>query len=118
MAKIFPEYIPKPIRNDYEEACAIVESSPKASATLSRRCLQGMIRDFWNISGKANLYQEIDAIKEKVDRIIDVDTNEAETLIDLIEMVLEEWYIRDHKKKERIAKTIGIGNNKRFEKKS
>ncbi|MCB1884663.1 MAG: DUF4145 domain-containing protein [Geminicoccaceae bacterium] len=24
--------------------------SPKASATLSRRCLQSMIRDFWTIS--------------------------------------------------------------------
>lgn len=44
--KHFPEYIPQTIRQDYEEACAIITLSPKASATLSRRCLQGMIRDF------------------------------------------------------------------------
>src|SRR5215472_1405790 len=41
-----PDYVPEPIRNDYHEACRIVNLSPKASATLSRRCLQGMIRDF------------------------------------------------------------------------
>lgn len=45
-AKTFPDYIPEPLRNDYEEAMAILELSPKASATLSRRCLQGIIRDF------------------------------------------------------------------------
>lgn len=41
-----PEYIPEQIRQDYEEACLIAELSPKASATLSRRCIQSMIRDF------------------------------------------------------------------------
>ena len=38
-ARVFPEYVPKPIRQDYEEACDILDRSPKASATLSRRCL-------------------------------------------------------------------------------
>ena len=46
-AKVFPDYIPQQIREDYVEASKIKELSPKASATLSRRCLQGMIRDFW-----------------------------------------------------------------------
>ena len=41
----FPEYIPKQIRDDYEEACSIINNSPKAAATLLRRCLQGMIHD-------------------------------------------------------------------------
>ena len=54
-AKQFPTYIPLSIREDYEEACAIVSLSPKASATLSRRCLQGMIRDFWNIKKTTSL---------------------------------------------------------------
>lgn len=39
LAKQFPDYIPKAIRQDYEESCAIINLSPKASATLSRRCL-------------------------------------------------------------------------------
>ena len=30
----FPDYIPLAIRKDYEEACSIVDLSPKASATL------------------------------------------------------------------------------------
>ena len=39
-AKQFPDYIPQAIRSDYEEASSIVNLSPKASATLSRRYLQ------------------------------------------------------------------------------
>ncbi len=42
----YPDYIPEQIRRDYEEASSILELSPKAAATLLRRCLQGMIRDF------------------------------------------------------------------------
>lgn len=64
--RVLPKYVPKPIVQDYEEACLIAESSPKASATLARRCLQGMIRDFWGIA-KGKLSQEIDAIQDKVD---------------------------------------------------
>lgn len=119
-AKQFPEYIPEQIRNDYHEACAIVNLSPKASATLSRRCLQGMIHDFWEIKLK-NLNHEITALKEKIDPnlwnaidslrelgnigahmeadvnvIIDIDSNEAETLINLIELLIKEWYINRH----------------------
>jgi hypothetical protein len=45
-AKVFPDYVPEAIRADYTEACRIVALSPKAAATLARRALQGMIRDF------------------------------------------------------------------------
>ena len=65
-SKTFPTYIPKPILDDYYEACLIVNDSPKASATLSRRCLQGMIRDFWNVT-KQRLIDEIEAIKGQID---------------------------------------------------
>src|SRR5690606_24945700 len=61
-AKVMPDYVPKPIVEDYQEACRIRYLSPKASATLARRCLQGMIRDFHKIS-KATLKQEIDALE-------------------------------------------------------
>jgi Domain of unknown function (DUF4145) len=66
-AKPFPDYIPEALRNDYQEACLIKTKSPKASATLSRRCLQGMIRDFWGVKDKNNLYQEIQSIKDEID---------------------------------------------------
>jgi hypothetical protein len=60
-----PDYIPEPLREDYIEACQIRELSPKAAATLIRRCLQGMIRDFCGISGKT-LFLEISELKRRV----------------------------------------------------
>jgi Domain of unknown function (DUF4145) len=64
-AKPQPDYIPQAIRDDYYEACAIRDLSPKASATLTRRCLQGMIRDFCSIS-KKRLIDEINALRALV----------------------------------------------------
>lgn len=58
--------VPAPLVKDYEEACAIQTASPKASATLSRRCLQGMIRDFCGIR-KRTLAAEIAELKKQVD---------------------------------------------------
>lgn len=136
LAKQFPEYVPEAVRNDYEEACAIVNLSPKASATLSRRCLQGMIRDFFQIS-KKNLYDEIDAIKpnipaeqwavldglrrignigahmeKDINLIIDIEPNEAQKLIKLIELLIQQWYIERHNQQQLYADIIGIDNSK------
>jgi hypothetical protein len=120
-----PDYIPQAIRDDYYEACAIRDLSPKASATIIRRCLQGMIRDFCGIS-KRRLVDEIDELRERVhkgnappgvqpdnvdaidivrkignigahmeadiDVIVDVDPDEAQTLIELVETLFSDWY--------------------------
>lgn len=137
-AIIFPKYIPESIRKDYEEASLIVELSPKASATLSRRCLQGMIRDFWNVKNKRNLYEEINAIEDKVtpevsrvlkglkdlgnigahmekdiNLIIDIDHGEAEKLIKLIEYLIKEWYINRHESEQLFADIVGIDEAKK-----
>ena len=136
MAKPFPQYIPKQILQDYEEACRIVDASPKASATLSRRCLQGMIRDFWKIN-KPNLKQEIDGLSGRIDEetwkavdairtvgnigahmekdvnvIVDVEPGEAEKLIWLIELLLKDWYVRKHEREERLLEIALIGTEK------
>lgn len=113
----FPNYVPLQIRQDYEEACAIVNDSPKAAATLARRCLQGMIRDFWGI--KCNrLVDEINALKDKipaaqwqavdalrklgnigahmendVNLIVEIDEGEAEQLISFVELLIKQWYV-------------------------
>ena len=141
LARKFPEYIPLSIRNDYEEAYAIVNLSPKASATLSRRCLQGMIRDFFQIS-KSNLYEEIDAIKDKISTeqwdvlngirrignigahmekdinlIIDIEPDEAQKLIKLIELLIQQWYIERHNQQQLYADIIGIDQAKQQERK-
>jgi len=64
-AKPQPDYIPKALRDDYFEACKIRDLSPKASATLARRCLQGMIRDFCKIA-KGRLIDEIQELEQRV----------------------------------------------------
>jgi len=131
-AKILPDYIPQAILNDYYEACEIKDLSPKASATLSRRCLQGIIRDFWNVS-KHSLFLEIEAIKDKVDsltwnaidavrkignigahmerdinQIIDVEPEEAALLIELIETLISDWYINRYERQKRFESIIGV----------
>jgi len=136
-AKIFPDYIPQAILADYKEACLIQELSPKASATLSRRCLQGMIRDFWQVQEK-NLFEEIKAIEEKVDTdtwhaidairgignigahmekdinvIIDVDGDEAALLISLIETLLNDWYVERENRRLRSQKIIEAAAEKK-----
>jgi hypothetical protein len=62
-----PDYVPAPLVEDYYEACKIRELSAKASATLSCRCLQGMIRDFCKIS-KGTLHAEIKELKTEVEQ--------------------------------------------------
>jgi hypothetical protein len=136
-ARPFPDYIPAPLLADYTEACLIRDLSPKASATLSRRCLQGMIRDFWKVT-KPNLYEEINAIQEKVDPaiwaaidavrkignigahmekdinlVIDVDPDEAQTLIQLIEVLFEEWYIARKQREDHLASIVKIAEAKK-----
>ncbi|URK88594.1 DUF4145 domain-containing protein [Rhizobium sp. RCAM05350] len=65
-SQVQPDYIPAALVEDYYEACLIRDMSPKASATLSRRCLQGMIRDFCGIT-KGRLIDEIKELKKAVE---------------------------------------------------
>ncbi|WP_213637119.1 DUF4145 domain-containing protein [Providencia rettgeri] len=139
--KIFPHYVPAAILNDYKEACLIRELSPKSSATLARRCLQGMIRDVWGVSEK-NLALEIKAIEDKVESemweaidsirsignigahmekdiniIVDVEPSEAQLLIELLEILIQEWYVERHNKKLRLASIKSLAEKKQEERK-
>jgi hypothetical protein len=40
-----PKEVPKAIADDYNEACLVLADSAKASAALSRRCLQHVLRE-------------------------------------------------------------------------
>lgn len=140
-AKQFPDYIPKSILDDYKEAYAILYLSPKASATLSRRCLQGMIHDFWKIYRK-NLNQEISDLKDKIpgdlwrsidalrqlgnigahmeqdtNLIVDIEPDEAESLLKLIECLIKEWYINREERNKLYADIISANENKQIERK-
>lgn len=140
--KLFPTYVPEAILLDYKEACLIRDLSPKASATLSRRCLQGMIRDFWGPKG-GRLVDEIEAIKDKVDPmtwaaidsvrkignigahmekdiniIVDVEPNEAMLLIGLIETLIQDWYITKHEREKRLSDIVSLATEKEAAKKT
>lgn len=139
--------IPKAIIADYEEACLIRSLSPKASATLSRRCLQGMIRDFWGVKkpdgyeGFWSLAKEIKVIKDKVEPevwgaievvrkvgnigahmesdvnvIVNVTPDEADKLIGLIELLIEEWYVNKFLRAKRLSEITAIGEEKKSKK--
>lgn len=45
MRKPLPSFIDKTFLEDYNEACSVIDESPKASAALSRRCLQNILRE-------------------------------------------------------------------------
>ncbi len=140
-AKVLPDYIPEPIQNDYREACRIRDLSPKASATLARRCLQGMIRDFWSIS-KHTLKDEIDELEQKVNSdtwesidtvrsvgnigahmekdinvIVDVDPREAQLLIGLIEQLIDDWYVTRESRRKRTEELKKLVTEKEAQKK-
>ena len=44
-ARPIPVEVVDPYRQDFLEACLVLDPSPKASAALSRRCLQAILRD-------------------------------------------------------------------------
>lgn len=135
-AKQYPEYIPQPIREDYEEACAVLHLSPKSSAALARRCLQGMIRDYWGIvqnrlvdeiaelkdKVQPDLWQAIDSLRslgnigahmeKDVNLIVDIDPGEAEKLIKLIELLMKEWYINRHERNQLFGDILQINAEK------
>lgn len=137
--KNYPHYIPKQIRDDYTEAADIIELSPKAAATLFRRCLQGMIHDFWNIHEK-NLNAEITELQNKVpssmwkaldgirkignigahmesdvNLIVDIDISEAKKLQKLIELLFDKWYIARHDEEELYNDISDISDKKQTE---
>jgi hypothetical protein len=141
-AKPFPNYIPVAVLSDYNEACLIRDLSPKASATLSRRALQGIIRDFWGIR-RNRLIDEINDVKNKVDLdtwkaidairsignigahmekdinlIVDVEPDEAQLLIELIETLFKDWYISRHDREEHMAGIVKLAEGKNHQKKS
>jgi len=136
-AKNFPTYVPKAILDDYREACLIRDLSPKASATLSRRCLQGMIRDFWAakpgrlVDEIASIQSQVDALtwdaieavrklgnvgahmEKDINLIVDVDPNEASLLIELIETLIREWYINREERRVRMGSLVSAAAAKK-----
>lgn len=135
-ARPFPDYVPGVIRQDYAEACQIRNLSPKAAATLARRALQGILRDFYQVKA-GRLVDEIDALEDKmepelleaihgvrkvgnigahmeadINLIVDVDPDEAQLLIELVETMIEETYVRREQRRNRLQKVAELSKAK------
>jgi hypothetical protein len=127
-ARSFPVPVPSHILQDYQEACLMVELSPKSSAALSRRCLSAMLRDFWQVQ-PGSLSDEFRQVKGAVDpltweaiesirrsgqigarmesegaEIQDADPGEAPMLIGLIETLIQDWYVTRAERRKRLEK--------------
>ena len=117
----YPDFVPEPIRKDYEEAATISQLSPKASAALIRRALQGMIKAKWPDLKDKNLFNQINALDEKVpahqkkalhgirkignvgahmkdpgaiaDQDSPITVDDADNLIKLLEYLIKTWYV-------------------------
>ncbi len=56
-----PPEVPKEFSGDYKEACSVLGESEKASAALSRRCLQNLLREMAGVK-KSDLDREIQQV--------------------------------------------------------
>ncbi len=121
-----PDEVPEEIRTTYREAVLVSAISGRAGAAMARRCLQGIVRDFFAIpdNRRGNLGAELAYVKDNidpdlweaiqavrsigdigahmdknVDQIIDVTPDEARLLVELVETLFQDWYIARKKRK-------------------
>lgn len=120
-----PPEVPKNIMEDYNEACLVLQDSPKASAALSRRCLQNILREAAKVK-PTNLSDEIqeildsknlpsyiatsiDAVRNignfaahpnkstSTGEVLPVEPEEAEWNLDVLEALFDFYYVQSAK---------------------
>lgn len=117
-----PAEIPPGIVEDYKEACLVLADSPKASAALSRRCLQNILRQAAQVkpgdlsseiqqvldSGKlpTPIAENIDAIRhignfaahpnksKSTGEVLPVESGEAEWNLDVLESLFDFYFVQ------------------------
>lgn len=114
--------VPEEFAKDYKEACLVIADSPKASAALSRRCLQNILREKAGVK-RSDLSKEIEEVlsskqlpsylAEGIDairnignfathpikctntgEIVDVEPGEAEWLLDMLEELFDFFFVQ------------------------
>ncbi|MBP9019446.1 MAG: DUF4145 domain-containing protein [Bacteroidales bacterium] len=127
-----PLEVPADFSKDYIQSCLVLSDSPMASAALSRRCLQHILRDKLKIKKSdlakeiqevidnallpADLLESIDAIRnignfaahpiksQSSGEIVDVEPGEAEWNLDVLEMLFDYLFVRPEiVKKKKLA---------------
>lgn len=117
-----PPEVPSTLTEDYTEACLVLPDSSKASAALSRRCLQNILREIAKVKhdNLANEIQEVldrnnlpSHITESLDairnignfaahpiksnssgEIVPVETGEAEWNLDVLEALFDYYFVQ------------------------
>ncbi len=120
-----PTEVPSDIAEDFREACLVLPFSPKASAALSRRCLQNVLLDAAKVKAKdlapqiqevidskalpSHLSESIDAIRnignyaahpnkcQHTGVIVKVEPEEAEWTLDVLELLFDFYYVQPAK---------------------
>jgi hypothetical protein len=115
-----PAGVMDPYKQDLLEACKVLQDSPKASAALSRRCLQMVLRDKAGTKSK-DLYDQIEEVAGKVPshigeslhavrnignfaahplkstntgEIVEVENHEAEWNLDVLELLFDFYFVQ------------------------
>lgn len=135
---VYPRSRPRPIpsavtdadpdlADDFREAVAVLQDSPKASAALSRRCLQRTLETKGGATEGDSLYKQIGEVagafpsdveelmqtvrklgniaahpKEAAGAILDVEDHEAEFMLEVIESLFDHYYVRPLRNRERL----------------
>ena len=117
-----PPEVTDPYRQDFVEACTVLPFSPKASAALSRRCLQAILKDKAGAK-KRDLADQIDEVASSgsvpshiaddlhavrnignfaahtqkstaTGAILDVEEGEAEWNLDVLELLFDFYFVQ------------------------
>ena len=124
-----PPEVPEDIKKDYVEACLVLPYSANASAALSRRCLQHILRKHANVNpsnlnaeinevlNRGNLPPDIQSVirgpqiagniaahpmSDKAGEITDVEPWEAEWVLDIIESLFGYYFVQPAMNKRRM----------------
>ena len=125
-----PPEVPKAIAADYVEACRVLAISPKASAALSRRCLQAMLhahgykdkdlaKEVQQLLDArvlpTHIHTTVDAIRNFGNfgahpinditslQVIDVEPHEAEWCFEILEALFDHFYVGPEMAKKKKA---------------
>jgi hypothetical protein len=122
-------HVPDKFAQDYKEACLVLSDSPKASAALSRRCLQNVLREKAKIKPKdlskeiddvltskqlpTHLAEAIDAVRNignfaahpikstNTGEIVDVEPGEAEWNLNILEGLFDFYFVQPEELKRK-----------------
>ena len=130
-----PSEVPSHIAQDYNEAALVLSISPKASAALSRRCLQAVLREAGQTKSRdladqiqetlphlpSRIAENLDAVRvignfaahptksQSTGTILDVEVGEAEWNLDVLDSLFDHYYVRpevERKKREALNEKL------------